>query len=109
MEKPKVKLIKFSLEITDIDIENNWIKGNLIGDKKTNNGLCLTYNEFTNLALMLNTYVYTNKTQFTDAEWIVLWNLKVNIHDNPDQKTIKSIFRKNISILKELGLLGNKY
>jgi len=67
--------------------------------------LALSPKQFSELAVRLIAYVYTEKSEFSDSELKTLWSLKINIFNHEAQKLSKSIFQIK-SIRKQLYKLN---
>ena len=72
------------------------------------NKLSLTHRQFSDFAIRLIAYVYTTESHYSDEELKMLWELRLNIFDNNNQKTSKSVFQNKREDLVRLGLMKRK-
>jgi len=70
--------------------------------------ILLTPRQFTDFATRLIAYVYTTKSNITDEELKVLWDLKLNIFDHEAQQLSNSIFNREKTRMVKLGLVKRK-
>lgn len=97
--------IKFEIMVGD-KVSDAYINMLASGNYGVNNRLVLTPKQFTDFALRLVAYVYTEKSveSFNNEQIETLWNMKINIFNNYVQQISSSIFDSSAIRSKLLNL-----
>lgn len=101
--------IKIGFELFSGDrVKDTYVNALSQGSYGSKDRILLSPQQFTDFATRLIAYVYTTKSNLTDENLKVLWELKLNIFDHEAQQLSNSIFNREKTRLVNLGLVKRK-